>query len=257
MLIIILFAVGLSPIALLLLLLKLFGKDRPKQNRYQPPAATNTSTASKTGKAGSAVRSVTKSPKSKKSTYIALIIGGTLLALGCLGLVWDSIDMMIWLGEIESYYVEDVISGLMAAVGGVAMIFCGVSISRAMIRYSQYMEVIGPQTCISSVAVSKALGYSQRQVEKDFMKMIENDYFGDGAYYNVELEHLFIDSIAEVAWRAREEANRPPEPEVENTYTAVLRALRKANDDIEDAALSEKIERLENVTAKIFRAYRK
>ena len=59
----------------------------------------------------------------------------------------------------------------------------------------------------------------------------------------------------EAAARKRAEAATPKE--AEEGYAGVLRSIRRANDRIADAALSAKIDRLEEVTAQIFRAIEK
>ncbi len=109
--IVILFAVGLWPITLVMLLVKLFGNDG--QKRRQAPAAD--------GGAGAggrrirrdcrqdqkAVRSAMKSPAVKKSNAKWLKIIGAVLAVCGLAACWSTIEMMIWLGGVEPWYIEE------------------------------------------------------------------------------------------------------------------------------------------------------
>ena len=53
---------------------------------------------------------------------------------------------------------------------------------------------------------------------------------------------------------AQEKAQTPPPKEAEEGYSGILRNIRRANDNIADPGLSAKIDRLETITAKIFRA---
>ena len=46
----------------------------------------------------------------------------------------------------------------------------------------------------------------------------------------------------------------PAAPETEEGYSGILRNIRRANDAIADEVLSAKIDRLEDITARIFRA---
>ena len=56
-----------------------------------------------------------------------------------------------------------------------------------------------------------------------------------------------------IAAKEAEEAAAPPK-EAEEGYSGILRNIRRANDRIADPVLSAKIDRLEEVTAKIFQA---
>ena len=72
-LIVFLFAVGLAPLALLLLFFKLFGGDGQKKQASPPPLQTRSQTAEQAAprqpsKAREAVEKVTKTPQAKKST---------------------------------------------------------------------------------------------------------------------------------------------------------------------------------------------
>ena len=85
--IVILFAVGLWPIALVMLLVKLFGNDGQKRRQAPPPlqtAAPEPAAAASAGTAGrtkKAVRSAMKSPAVKKSNAKWLKIIGAVLAV--------------------------------------------------------------------------------------------------------------------------------------------------------------------------------
>ena len=82
--------------------------------------------------------------------------------------------------------------------------------------------------------------------------------FGDEAYLNMELGYLFrsgqADADLKQKRRQEEAAAAPPPKETEEGCSGILRRIRRANDAIADEALSAKIDRLETITAKIFRA---
>ncbi|CAN4039127.1 Putative tRNA (cytidine(34)-2'-O)-methyltransferase, partial [Dysosmobacter welbionis] len=100
--------------------------------------------------------------------------------------------------------------------------------------------------------------YSRDRVEKDLQKMIDKGYFGDEAYLNMELGYLFrsgqADADLKQKRRQEEAAAAPPPKETEEGCSGILRRIRRANDAIADPGLSAKIDRLETITAKIFRA---
>nr|WP_326184261.1 5-bromo-4-chloroindolyl phosphate hydrolysis family protein [uncultured Oscillibacter sp.] len=259
-LIVILFAVGVWPVALFLLFAKLFGSDDRQKQEAPPPLQAETApkahAGAQPGKAKKAVGKVTKPPTAKKSTARVLKIIGVIVALAGLAGCWDAVDMMLWLGEMPSYYLEDLLSALAMTVGGGAMFFSGLSMDRQMKRYARYLAVLGDREAMAVDELARTLGYSERRVEKDLQKMIEKGYFGGKAYLNMELGFLFRSGEADAAWkRKQQEAEKAPTPkEAEEGYSGILRNIRRANDDIADPVLSAKIDRLEEITAKIFRA---
>lgn len=253
-LIIFLFVIGFSPVALILLFIKLFGSDEKKKSvsgtanpRHVGNANPNRATA--------AVKKMTKSPVAKKSTAKWLKIGGVLLALAGLLACVEPIDMMIWLGEIESYYVEDLLVALTMAAGGIVMFVNGLSMSKALKRYAKYLAVLGDRDAIPVEELARTLGYSKRQVEKDLQKMIDKGYFGGKAYLHMERGYLFRSGDADAAWQKRqEEKKQAAAEEVKDGYAGILQNIRRANDRIDDPVLSEKIDRIEAITARIFSA---
>ena len=259
-LIVFLFAVGLAPLALLLLFFKLFGGDGKKKQASPPPLQTRSQTAEQAAprqpsKAREAVEKVTKTPQAKKSTAFWLKLAGAVLAaVGIIACV-EPIDMMAWLGSVESYYIEDLLTALAMVLGGGAMFGSGLSMDRQLKRHAKYLSVMGDREAVAVEELSRVLGYPKKRVEKDLQKMIDKGYFGGKAYLNMELGYLFRSGQADAAFqkKQREAAAQAPK-EAEEGYSGILRNIRRANDRIADPVLSAKIDRLEDITAKIFRA---
>ena len=99
--------------------------------------------------------------------------------------------------------------------------------------------------------LARTLGYPERRTERDLQRMIDKGYFGGKAYLNVEMGYLFRSGEADQALR-RQKIETPKE--AEEGYSGILRKIRRANDCIADPILSAKIDRLEEIAAKIFRA---
>ncbi len=116
---------------------------------------------------------------------------------------------------------------------------------------------MGDRPAMSVEELARVTGFSQRRVTKDLQAMISKGFFGGKAYLNRELGYFFRSSQADEDWQRRqeeaEEAAAPPK-EAEEGYSGILRNIRRANDRIADPVLSAKIDRLEEVTAKIFQA---
>ena len=260
-LIVFLFAVGLSPLALLLLFFKLFASDGKKKQAAPPPLRTENRTAQaapadrQPSKAREAVGKMTKSPAAKRSTAFWLKLAGAVLAaVGIIACV-EPIDMMVWLGSVESYYIEDLLTALAMVLGGGAMFGSGLSMDRQLKRHAKYLSVMGDREAVSVEELSRVLGYPKKRVEKDLQKMIDKGYFGGKAYLNMELGYLFRSGQADAAFqKQRREAAAQAPKEAEEGYSGILRNIRRANDRIADPVLSAKIDRLEDITAKIFRA---
>ena len=260
-LIVFLFAVGLSPLALMLLFFKLFASDGKKKQAAPPPLRTENRTAQaapadrQPSKAREAVGKMTKSPAAKRSTAFWLKLAGAVLAaVGIIACV-EPIDMMVWLGSATSYYIEDLLTALAMAVGGGAMFYSGLSMDRQLKRHAKYLSVMGDREAVAVEELSRVLGYPKKRVEKDLQKMIDKGYFGGKAYLNMELGYLFRSGQADAAFqkKQREAAAQAPK-EAEEGYSGILRNIRRANDRIADPVLSAKIDRLEDIAAKIFRA---
>ena len=260
-LIVFLFAVGLSPLALLLLFFKLFASDGKKKQAAPPSLRTENRTAQaapadrQPSKAREAVGKMTKSPAAKRSTAFWLKLAGAVLAaVGIIACV-EPIDMMVWLGSVESYYIEDLLTALAMVLGGGAMFGSGLSMDRQLKRHAKYLSVMGDREAVSVEELSRVLGYPKKRVEKDLQKMIDKGYFGGKAYLNMELGYLFRSGQADAAFqKQRREAAAQAPKEAEEGYSGILRNIRRANDRIADPVLSAKIDRLEDITAKIFRA---
>ena len=263
-LIVFLFAVGLAPLALLLLFFKLFGGDGKKKQASPPPLQTRSQTAEQAAprqpsKAREAVEKVTKTPQAKKSTAFWLKLAGAVLAaVGIIACV-EPIDMMVWLGSVESYYIEDLLTALAMVLGGGAMVGSGLSMDRQLKRHAKYLSVMGDREAVAVEELSRVLGYPKKRVEKDLQKMIDKGYFGGRAYLNMELGYFFRSSeadarVARERTEARDRRKAESAQAAENEYDRILRDIRRANDEIADPVLSAKIQRLEDVTAGIFQA---
>ena len=267
-LIILLFIFNLSPLALVLLFLKLFGvgSDEKKQQAAPPPLneTAGQRTSERVGKqpaqptrAQKTVHQVMKAPSQKKSTARTLMIVGAIVAVVGLIACAEPVEMMLWLREITSYYLEDLLAALAMVVGGGAMLGCGIGMNRSLKRYAQYLAVMGDRPAMSVAELARVTGFSQRRVLKDLQAMIGKGYFGGKAYLNRELGYFFRSSQADVDWQRQQEKAEEeavPPKEAEEGYSGILRNIRQANDRIADPVLSAKIDRLEEVTARIFRA---
>ena len=256
-LIIVLFVIGAWPIALVLLLVKLFKNDGQKQRVQAPPLSgqQHSGQTAAPGHARSAVQTAMQSPPPKKSNAAWLKVAGiVLLVVGIVGMT-GPIDALFWSDYWFSLWLPELLQFLAVAVGGGAMLGAGVTMDRRLKRYARYLAVMGEREAMPVDELARTLGFSSGRVERDLEKMVEKGYFGPAAYLNVELGYLFRSSRAMEELRAKQAAQAAQAPkEAEEGYSGILRSIRRANDAIADPVLSAKISRLEEITARIFRA---
>ena len=282
-LMIFLFVIKAWPIALILLFVKLFADDekkertaapplqKPAQQRSQPmtkraaqqgavqPRQPMTKQAAPEKKARTAMRKAARSPSVKKSNAWLLKIAGAALTFFGVMVTGTAIEDMLYLFDTLRFWLPEMLQGLAFLAGGLAMLYSGFSMDKSLKRYAKYLSVMGDREAVPVEELARTLGYHASRVERDLQRMIDRGYFGGKAYLNVELGYLFRSGQAGADWQQRQQAARatqtPPAPkEAEEGYSGILRNIRRANDDIADPVLSAKIGRLEEITARIFRA---
>ena len=266
-LIVFLFLIDLWPIGLILLFFKLFGKDKKQTEQVPPPLRTESAytAPAEDSRAKAAARKVVQSPTVKKSNARKLkIIGCILAALGLL-MLGGPLDALFWSSDWLGLWLLDFLQALSIAAAGGGMFCAGVSMGKAVKRYGKYLSVMGDREAVSIAELARTLGYPENRVEKDLQKMVDKGYFGGRAYLNVELGYLFRSGQADADFqRARAERERKAQQTAQQAaaqdtadeYTVILRNIRRANDAIADPLLSAKIDRLEDITARIFKAVR-
>lgn len=263
-LIILLFLLGLGPIALLLLCIKLFGRDK------QLPPSQSVGTGPQSMKAKKVVRKAMQAPPPKRSSANWLKLAGwVMLAIG-LANGMDELDniLLFWGGHLQARWImEELLQPLTAVAAGGVLLASGYSMSRNLRRFQQYLAAMGDREAVSLIELSHAVGRPVRRVEKDLRRMIDRNYFGGRAYIHQELGYLLRGDHAEERLRQKLEENEAkaqaetktetqredaPPAETEMGYSGILREIRRANDEIADPILSAKIDRLETIAGKIF-----
>ena len=270
--IILLFAGGGWPIALFLLIRKLFSSDIPRSQRREAPYLSREQELKRqqeelermkkkfqqeqtTRKAKQAIRSILKSPKENKNTSWLLTIAGALIMAAA---VFWGIPAAIQSGTI--YAISTAIGALL---GGGCVLTSGILMRRAMQRYTAYLAIIGPNEAMEIETIAKKVGVKRKQAEQDLQKMIEKGYFGDTAYINKELGYIFMSSRADeelarareaAMQKTREASKKEAVKQNAEAYDQILAKIRDVNDRIPDEAMTEKINQIESITREIFRA---
>lgn len=131
------------------------------------------------------------------------------------------------------------------------MIVGGVGRNRARDRYLNYLAYIGNNRAVSLPLMAASFDVSVQKLCKDLRKMLTLGILPTG-YLDLAAGKLFL---TEEGYQAPE-PQPEPEPMTEEQEDDILRQIRKVNDDIPDEVMSAKIDRIEEITAKIL-AYQK
>ena len=269
-LIAVMFAVA-WPVGLILLLSKLSeggGKKMRQQAReaWQRTAAGSAEAKPAQARASAAkntVRKVTETPNySDKGAKTMKIIGAVVAILGAFFLVQQvdyfelryAIKWHDWMGLLRQVFYP---MGMMT--GGVSLLLGSGAMKRRQRRFATYLRTAGKKPAVPLDYLARATDVSRRRVEKDVDLMLEKGLWGDKAYVDMGSGMLFRSQAAATAYFDKtRQPQQTPEPAVppqaSEGYAGTLRQIRELNDRIADEALSAKIDRIEQVSGRIFKA---
>ena len=107
---------------------------------------------------------------------------------------------------------------------------------------------------LSVHAMADALGVPYQKAVKHLQSMIDAGWFGSAAYIDVSRGRLMLDGSG-LEYEAPAPEPEQPEPSAEQTISEeekILRQIRADNDLIDHPEISRKIDRIEELTRKIF-----
>lgn len=257
------------PIGLILLLIKLSESGNKKKNARRTTGQSGQRTSQRVTevspqaeKARSAVEQVTRTPDyTDKGTKTMKIIGAILGILGCVALfsaVGDNLSYAYHYNEWW-YFARQLFYPLGMLAGGASLLLGSGAMKRRQRRFATYLRTAGKKPAVPLDYLARATDVSRRRVEKDVNLMLEKGLWGDKAYVDMGSGMLFRSQAAATAYfdKARQ-MQQPEEPAVQpqaaEGYAGVLRQIRELNDRIADEALSAKIDRIERVSGRIFKA---
>ena len=206
------------------------------------------------GSKGRAARKKTPAPVGKVNLDLGkgLTIGGLIMA-GVFAM--GSISMIPEL----AYDWEMMFYGLIPCLGfmsaGLVMAYAGHQRNKKAKRYRKYLALIGKRRDISIATLAQAMPVSVHTACDDLQDMLDDGIIPTG-YLDMGTGRLILSDEG-----LTEEPAPAPEPEEEHTpdlseADAVLAEIRAVNDAIADPVMSRKIDRIGEITGKIF-AYQK
>jgi len=282
--IIVLFATGLWPIALLVMFFNIFGEEKRKktsgtqrrpsvesrmeqsvesaveramaraEERRKSAAAAPASrtrkeaaeTAPRTGKKSTGKTKKGKATKGKLPGKLLRVLGICTLVLGMILSVSGTADMVMY----GPHFFDELMAGLGFLLAGGIMWGRGQYLARVTRRSQRYIMAIGNVDAMPLGEIAKRVNRTPAKAGRELQKLIDKGYLGEDAYIDHE-KGWFLRFGATVQEPVTPE--QAPAEEVEKGYSGILRNIRRANDRIADEALSRKIGRLEQISALIFR----
>ena len=255
--------VAFWPVGLLLLLKKQYQKPRsqtPRSDAAQPqysqpeaawPSATqNRRTKAQTKKERTALEKKT----GKAVSVILLLISIALFILGANTIAGAARG--IWADGLNRW--PDFCLGVFYIIGGSISFFSRNIGVKRLAKYKRYHTFISGRGIVPISEIARAAGASIKTVRRDIQAMIDEGYFDRGAYIDNELDSLVLSYEAAEEMRRSAANVSDSQPQAapgkhENQYMAIMLQLREIKSAIADVSISEKADRIEELTAKIFR----
>lgn len=180
-------------------------------------------------------------------------IGAAMVGLFGFTFVMELIDQIGYLttgGWSVQWVLSDTVPLLALALTGVALLCLAGSRDRKSKRFRRYLTAIGKKKQVPVEPLASAMGVSEKKAIRDLQEMLERGYLEEG-YLDVARKMLVIGEM-EFEVSPEPELVREEPPENESTAAATIRHIQEVNRAIANPELSEKIYRIEELTAKIF-----
>ncbi len=197
-----------------------------------------------------------KLKKPGKAPGTGLIIGGAVSAgVFLIGFISTLVEMIQYGGWYE---LPGVTATFLFMLGFLGMMFTGIGMNGRAERYAAYLAYIGANREVDLARMAANLDVPVKKLCRDLRKMLAKGMLPTG-YIDLAEGKLFL---TEMGYRPAEPVKKAePEPEPEPVRSqadedAILKEIRQVNDFIPDEAMSEKIDRIEEITRKIL-AYQK
>lgn len=259
--------IGLWPVAIFFTIVKLkMQRDSQKANttdwrspyagsnqaRYTPTQGAFTQTNANPQEQKAAQES--KNLKNYKLVSNLLMILGGVTAVFALPNLYEVMFSLMH-GFFDWFTVEYfLLPSLPPLIGGGLLAFCGARMKRTVRRENLMKTITGDVDNIPIKDLSEASGYNREQTIDILKSAISHGLFGPSAYIDMRSKTLVIRGKAPqpAPKPAKKKAPAPKEEKPKNHYEEILLQLRKLNDDIPGEEMSAKIDKLEDISRRIF-----
>ena len=158
-------------------------------------------------------------------------------------------------GSYWTWLVEDSMPMLMSLTGGIGCLFGANHIRTTRRMCKKINNIVGDAKYMYIQDIADAIPCSYEKCCKHLENCIDEGLFGPGAFLDMHRKCLVVKERPPEPTPAPAPAPKPqkadPMPEADQ-YQKILDELRRVNDAIPDEEMTDKISRLEAVSAKIF-----
>ena len=172
-------------------------------------------------------------------------IGAILTALGVIGAIGSSLSMLEY-GFSFTRLLSPIL-WLSVAAGGLATAIFGRLRKKKAQRFENYLKLIGDKQAVPIHYLADVMGIDYHKVIKDLREMISRGIL-QPAWLDLKTYRLMMTEYTETQAVQPEEKKEEAIPRNDR----ILRQIRADNDLIADEEVSRKIDRIEDLTKKIF-----
>ena len=255
-----------APVGFLMIVLKLLGGRKRGRHPYyaqqegQGPVGARTTGAEPQGTAKKK-RSGRKKSSDPAQDFVQMLaakgkkmttVGGIIAAVSaCITLLCIS-DALFWLPEYPVWFLEEVIPPLCFTALGGGVLWAGLRRRKQAHRYRSYLAMIGQKKVVSISSLAAATGSPAARVWDDLEDMLDDGLFPAGF-----LDHgggrLVIsgEGLEDAPGREAETPEAETPREAPREEDAILAEIRAVNDAVDNPKLSQQIDRIGVITAKI------
>ena len=152
------------------------------------------------------------------------------------------------------------LTALAIALSGGAMVWSAIRGRKKEAKFRQCFSVSGDRGVVDMKMLARTLGVEQAEADKLYTEMVERGYYGERAYIDhargllvIDVEDMRDVYRREDEERAKHQADEQAQAKEKMTeYERYVERIRQADVDIADEVMSEKIRRMQNLTASIF-----
>lgn len=222
---------------------------------------TQTAKSSQTTQPG--MQGVSDRPRDRKGRFMpkrrpvdlnkgkGMMVWGAILAI--LGGFISFVEFFDTMGMGFIYMLQSIGFPLGLLGAGLVLLVCGTQRNKKAKRFRKYLALIGKRESISIGSLAQAMPVSYHTACDDIQEMLDEGYIPTG-YLDMASGRLILsdEGLQEEPEPEKEEQPTPPEDD-----DAILQEIRQVNDAIEDPEMSEKIDRIGEITGKILDYQRK
>jgi hypothetical protein len=195
--------------------------------------------------------------KKKRTGLLATIIGAITGGIGAIVLIdtfWEIVELALWgIWDVSwlPSYLEDGFTGLVFLAIGAVIGGFGIKRMHREKMFQRYSAMVAGRDGVSVHAMADALGVPYQRACKQLQEMIDDGWFGSTAVLDLNRGRLMLSGLE----LEQEQPEPQPEATPEETISEeekILRQIRADNDLIGNPEISRKIDRIEELTRKIF-----